>query len=162
MSNISNSGAGDEPVPVGYTHRGWWAANGTHSDPPAYAALNQHGSPSAPESDPWAGYTYNRPDDDDDDKDSTRHRQQPAHPLQSQGPPATGRTLGQRFHRLSSKAGTPLNKTANLVGAEGFWPSTGAKECNKAARILSSFTSSWFPPPPPPPPTSNPRKPTRC
>ncbi|KAF4451165.1 hypothetical protein F53441_5864 [Fusarium austroafricanum] len=49
-------------------------------------------------------------------------------------------TAGERFHKISSKAGSPLNKAANLFGAEGWWPSTMDKECNKAARILHSFT----------------------
>ncbi|CAJ0551059.1 Ff.00g109890.m01.CDS01 [Fusarium sp. VM40] len=50
-------------------------------------------------------------------------------------------TVGQRFHKMSSKAGSPLNKAAHFVGAEGWWPSTMDKECSKAARILHSFTS---------------------
>jgi lipid-binding SYLF domain-containing protein len=50
-------------------------------------------------------------------------------------------TAGQRFHKISSKAGSPLNKAANLVGAEGWWPTTMDKECAKAARILHSFTN---------------------
>jgi lipid-binding SYLF domain-containing protein len=50
-------------------------------------------------------------------------------------------TIGQRFHKVSSAAGWPLNKAANLIGAEGWWPTSMEKECNKAARILHSFTS---------------------
>ncbi|RTE68778.1 hypothetical protein BHE90_016846 [Fusarium euwallaceae] len=50
---------------------------------------------------------------------------------------------GHHFHRISSKAGWPLNKAANLIGAEGWWPTTMDKECNKAARILYSFTSEY-------------------
>jgi hypothetical protein len=49
-------------------------------------------------------------------------------------------TMGERFHRLSSSAGKGLNKAANIVGAEGWWPSTGEQECLKTARILHSFT----------------------
>ncbi|KAH6889773.1 hypothetical protein B0T10DRAFT_40318 [Thelonectria olida] len=49
-------------------------------------------------------------------------------------------TIGERFHKLSSKAGWPLNKAANVIGAEGWWPTSMDKECNKAARILHSFT----------------------
>ncbi|KAF4462278.1 hypothetical protein FALBO_10910 [Fusarium albosuccineum] len=60
-------------------------------------------------------------------------QQQPASPSK--------RTMGERFHKISSKAGWPLNKAANLVGAEGWWPTSMDKECNKAARILHSFTS---------------------
>ncbi|KAF5007685.1 hypothetical protein FDECE_5996, partial [Fusarium decemcellulare] len=40
-------------------------------------------------------------------------QQQPASPSK--------RTMGERFHKISSKAGWPLNKAANLVGAEGWW-----------------------------------------
>lgn len=50
-------------------------------------------------------------------------------------------TIGERFHKLSSKAGWPLNKAANVIGAEGWWPDTVEKESLKAARILYSFTS---------------------
>lgn len=54
-------------------------------------------------------------------------------------------TMGERFHRLSSVAGKPLNKAAHVVGSEGWWPDTVNKECIKAARILYSFTSmSWL------------------
>lgn len=52
-------------------------------------------------------------------------------------------TVGQRFHKMSSKAGSPLNKAAHFIGAEGWWPSTMDKECSKAARILHSFTSKY-------------------
>ena len=54
-------------------------------------------------------------------------------------------TIGERFHKLSSKAGWPINKAANVVGSEGWWPSSMEKECNKAARILHSFTSKFDP-----------------
>lgn len=54
-------------------------------------------------------------------------------------------TVGQRFHKISSKAGSPLNKAANFIGAEGWWPTTMDKECSKAARILHSFTSEYSP-----------------
>lgn len=55
--------------------------------------------------------------------------------------PAKKSSAGERFHKISSKAGSPLNKAANLIGAEGWWPTTMDKECSKAARILHSFTS---------------------
>lgn len=45
-----------------------------------------------------------------------------------------------KLHKLNHMAGRPLNKAANLIGAEGWWPSALEKECNKAARILHSFT----------------------
>ena len=50
-------------------------------------------------------------------------------------------TLGQRFHKISSKVGQPLNKAANGIGAEGWWPDRLENESVKAARILYSFTS---------------------
>ncbi|KAM0429618.1 hypothetical protein ACHAPT_006221 [Fusarium lateritium] len=64
---------------------------------------------------------------------------------------------GHHFHRISSKAGWPLNKAANLIGAEGWWPTTMDKECNKAARILHSFTNLSSSAPPK---TSGPMHPT--
>ena len=69
------------------------------------------------------------------------HEQPPAYINSNQNPQASGhKTMGERFHRLSSAAGRPLNSASHLVGAEGFWPSTLNKECVKAARILYSFT----------------------
>lgn len=49
--------------------------------------------------------------------------------------------FNQHFHSISSKVGWPLNKAANIIGAEGWWPTSMERECNKAARILHSFTS---------------------
>ena len=66
----------------------------------------------------------------------------PSQETHTQIPTRTGkRTFGERVHRLSSRAGKPLNKAANVVGAEGWWPSSMDRECLKAARILYSFTS---------------------
>lgn len=48
----------------------------------------------------------------------------------------------QRFHSITSKVGKPLNKAANVIGAEGWWPTNMERESSKAARILHSFTSS--------------------
>lgn len=50
-------------------------------------------------------------------------------------------SFGQKFHSFTTKAGWPLNKAANVIGAEGWWPTSMQKECGKAARILHSFTS---------------------
>jgi lipid-binding SYLF domain-containing protein len=55
--------------------------------------------------------------------------------------PAGPSKLSSRFHKATSAAGWPLNKAANLIGAEGWWPTSMEKECNKAARILHSFTT---------------------
>lgn len=67
------------------------------------------------------------------------------HQDQDQEKQASGKpTVGDRFHKMSSKAGWPVNKAANVVGSEGFWPSSLDKECNKAARILHSFTSKFL------------------
>ncbi|KAM4064383.1 las17-binding protein actin regulator domain-containing protein [Hirsutella rhossiliensis] len=49
-------------------------------------------------------------------------------------------TFNKKFHSITSKAGWPLNKAANVIGAEGWWPTSMEKECGKAARILHSFT----------------------
>ncbi|KAF5237678.1 hypothetical protein FANTH_10705 [Fusarium anthophilum] len=75
--------------------------------------------------------------------DSTEYQQtQPQPQLQDRDVSSTAKpTAGERFHKISSKAGSPLNKAANLFGAEGWWPSTMDKECSKAARILHSFTN---------------------
>ncbi|KOS17563.1 SH3 domain-containing protein [Escovopsis weberi] len=61
-------------------------------------------------------------------------------------PPAKGSS--KRWVNAQSKLGWPVNKAANLLGAEGFWPSHMEKECNKAARILHSFTGLGLPYPP--------------
>ncbi|KAF5019093.1 hypothetical protein F66182_8906 [Fusarium sp. NRRL 66182] len=73
--------------------------------------------------------------------DTTEAQQAREHRQQTPEPSAKKETVGGRFHKVSSKAGSPLNKAANLFGAEGWWPSTMDKECNKAARILHSFTN---------------------
>jgi SH3 domain-containing YSC84-like protein 1 len=40
----------------------------------------------------------------------------------------------------------PINKVTNKLGSEAFWPSALELECDKAARILKSFTSEPLPP----------------
>lgn len=67
--------------------------------------------------------------------------QQPTPSEQQPQDASSKQANGHHFHRISSKAGWPLNKAANLIGAEGWWPTTMDKECNKAARILHNFTS---------------------
>ncbi|KAJ6782094.1 hypothetical protein PWT90_06219 [Aphanocladium album] len=54
-------------------------------------------------------------------------------------------SFSKHFRSVSSKFGRPLNKAANAIGAEGWWPTSMEKECNKAARILHSFTSLQTP-----------------
>ena len=51
------------------------------------------------------------------------------------------KTLGERLHQWTVKAGAPINKVTNMLGSEAFWPDTMDQECNKAARILKSFCS---------------------
>lgn len=63
------------------------------------------------------------------------------HDSAPQAGPSKASSFSRRFHSVTSKAGWPLNKAANVIGAEGWWPTSGEKECNKAARILHSFTS---------------------
>ncbi|KAM5356520.1 hypothetical protein ACJ41O_003166 [Fusarium nematophilum] len=77
-------------------------------------------------------------------------------PQEPESIPENKPTVGERFHKISSKAGWPLNKAANMIGAEGWWPTSMDKECNKAARILHSFTSLSSTPPK----TSGPLHPT--
>lgn len=48
-------------------------------------------------------------------------------------------TLAERLHKFGATAGGPLNRAANFVGAEGWWPASMDRECDKAARILYSF-----------------------
>ncbi|EEU42084.1 uncharacterized protein NECHADRAFT_105541 [Fusarium vanettenii 77-13-4] len=85
-----------------------------------------------------------------DHQESTPSEQQPQDV-------SSNRAKGHHFHKISSKAGWPLNKAANLIGAEGWWPTTMDKECNKAARILHSFTNLSASAPPK---TSGPMHPT--
>ena len=42
------------------------------------------------------------------------------------------------------KVGVPVNKAANKLGAEAFWPTSLDKESDKAARILRSFCIDGF------------------
>jgi hypothetical protein len=42
------------------------------------------------------------------------------------------------------KVGVPINKAANKLGAEAFWPTSLDKESDKAARILRSFCIDGF------------------
>lgn len=44
------------------------------------------------------------------------------------------------------KAGGPVNKVSNKLGAEAFWPTSLDKESDKAARILRSFCIDGFRP----------------
>jgi lipid-binding SYLF domain-containing protein len=68
-------------------------------------------------------------------------------------------TLGQRLHQLSSKAGAPLNKASNILGAEGWWPASLERESLKAARILYSFTNLNVATTPPPSKAGGPKHP---
>ncbi|KAH7141295.1 hypothetical protein B0J13DRAFT_56198 [Dactylonectria estremocensis] len=72
--------------------------------------------------------------------ESPMYQEAPPMSEQEKQPAPVKPTIGERFHKISSKAGWPLNKAANVIGAEGWWPTGMDKECNKAARILHSFT----------------------
>ncbi|GKT46187.1 SH3 domain-containing protein [Colletotrichum spaethianum] len=64
-------------------------------------------------------------------------------PSDPNSPPAVSppsRGIGAHVHKITTTAGIPFNKAANLVGAEGWFPQTMPRECAKAARILQSFT----------------------
>ncbi|KFH45344.1 SH3 domain-containing protein-like protein [Hapsidospora chrysogenum ATCC 11550] len=86
----------------------------------------------------------------DSPRDPLPHHHQTVHQdTPTDNPPAYNETsqhmkptLGERFHKLSSKAGWPLNKAANVIGAEAWWPNSVEKESIKAARILYSFTAN--------------------
>jgi hypothetical protein len=43
------------------------------------------------------------------------------------------------------KLGAPVNKLTNKIGSEAFWPTTLDHECDKSARILKSFCSTFSP-----------------
>ncbi|KAF4437601.1 hypothetical protein FACUT_5533 [Fusarium acutatum] len=47
--------------------------------------------------------------------------------------------FANRLHALSAKIAGPVNDFANKLGCEAFMPTTLDKECEKAARILTSF-----------------------
>ncbi|WDK23023.1 hypothetical protein CGRA01v4_14314 [Colletotrichum graminicola] len=64
-------------------------------------------------------------------------------PADPNAPPAAkppGRGIGAHIHKITTAAGVPFNRAANLIGAEGWFPQTMPRECAKAARILQSFT----------------------
>jgi len=44
-------------------------------------------------------------------------------------------------HQFNSKIGNSVARIINSIGMESFWPSTMDRECQKAARILTSFAS---------------------
>jgi hypothetical protein len=46
---------------------------------------------------------------------------------------------------LFEKLGKPVNKLTNRIGSEAFWPTSLDHECDKSARILKSFCSSFAP-----------------
>ncbi|GAP92792.1 putative duf500 domain-containing protein [Rosellinia necatrix] len=52
--------------------------------------------------------------------------------------------LGDKLYRWSIKAGVPVNKIANKLGSEAFWPMTMDQECDKAASILRDFCKNGF------------------
>ena len=51
------------------------------------------------------------------------------------------KVAGKKFF---DKVGTPVNKAANKLGAESFWPTSLDRESDKAARILRSFCIDGF------------------
>ncbi|KAK1674934.1 hypothetical protein BDP55DRAFT_517672, partial [Colletotrichum godetiae] len=59
----------------------------------------------------------------------------------------SGKGFGANLHKITTTAGIPFNKAANLVGAEGWFPQTMPRECAKAARILHAFTALGPEPP---------------
>ncbi|KDN62439.1 hypothetical protein CSUB01_04906 [Colletotrichum sublineola] len=64
-------------------------------------------------------------------------------PADPNAPPAVkppGRGIGAHIYKITTAAGVPFNRAANLIGAEGWFPQTMPRECAKAARILKSFT----------------------
>ncbi|TDZ29969.1 SH3 domain-containing protein [Colletotrichum spinosum] len=64
-------------------------------------------------------------------------------------PKPPNRGIGAHIHKLTTRAGVPINKAVSFLGAEGFFPQTMPLECAKAARILHSFTDDSLPDPTP-------------
>ncbi|EPE08603.1 hypothetical protein F503_04190 [Ophiostoma piceae UAMH 11346] len=69
-------------------------------------------------------------------------------PTQPEAEPASASSLlinfRERFYQLGVKVGGPINKFTNKLGSEAFWPSSLDLECDKAARILTSFCHDGF------------------
>lgn len=63
----------------------------------------------------------------------------------SSGKVGLGDRLLSSVADLASKASGPVNRLTNRLGSEAFWPSSLDKECDKAARILTSFCSMYYP-----------------
>jgi hypothetical protein len=60
----------------------------------------------------------------------------------------TGGKAGfDKLYGWVDKLGAPVNRLSNKLGSEAFWPTTLDKECDKAARILKSFCSTFLTPP---------------
>jgi hypothetical protein len=51
--------------------------------------------------------------------------------------------LGDSLVSGLEKIGGSLNSFSNRIGSEAWWPTTLDHECEKAARILSSFCSMF-------------------
>ena len=69
-------------------------------------------------------------------------------PTQPEAEPASASNtfinFRERFYQLGAKVGGPINKLTNKLGSEAFWPSSLDLECDKAARILTSFCRVFF------------------
>ena len=46
--------------------------------------------------------------------------------------------------KVSLAVANPVNRLSNKIGGEAFWPTSLAKECDKAARIIRSFCKDGF------------------
>ncbi|KAF2668476.1 DUF500-domain-containing protein [Microthyrium microscopicum] len=57
---------------------------------------------------------------------------------------STSKAGFDRVWGWADKLGAPVNRLANKVGSEAFWPTTLDKEIDKAARILRSFCKDGF------------------
>ncbi|KAI1255798.1 hypothetical protein MGN70_002538 [Eutypa lata] len=62
----------------------------------------------------------------------------------SSGKVGLGDRLLSSVAGLASKASGPVNRLTNRLGSEAFWPSSLDKECDKAARILTSFCTGFY------------------
>ncbi|KAK3370483.1 duf500 domain-containing protein [Podospora didyma] len=148
-----SSGRGQRIPALGGTNPDYWAETASIA-PESPAPRPHHSRPHAHHhQQPQQQQSYNQYQQPVYAPPPPNHTQQPPpsqfYPLPQQSshhdddvpPPKPPRP---RLHQWSVKAGAPINKVANRLGSEAFWPSTIDLECDKAARILQSFCQDGF------------------
>jgi hypothetical protein len=69
--------------------------------------------------------------------------QSPFESSEEGAPISREKRLGNRLVSGLEKIGGSLNSFSNRIGSEAWWPTTLDHECEKAARILSTFCSMF-------------------